>query len=222
MTRTLASWLPWLLLLGSCSSPPKPPTVDESRKRPANAAVAVELQSCRSELANTRIVAAEDARIAQASHVLTARIAELQALVASHAAAAAAPQRNLLTAVHFDFGSTRWSLPGDDKARIVDAAREAPLIVLRGRTDGAVDSAVEGAIARQRTAVVEQWLVEAGVERARIRSTWQATGDHAADNSLPGGRALNRRVEIEIYRAAPVVASAGELPGPDTVAAAER
>ncbi len=29
--------IPWLLLLGSCSSPPKPPTVDESQKRPVGA-----------------------------------------------------------------------------------------------------------------------------------------------------------------------------------------
>ena len=28
--------IPWLLLLGSCGSPPKPPTVDESQKRPVN------------------------------------------------------------------------------------------------------------------------------------------------------------------------------------------
>ena len=49
-------------------------------------------------------------------------------------------------------------------------------------------------------------LVQAGIEPARIRTTWQPAGDYAADNELPGGRALNRRVEVEIYRAAPQVA----------------
>jgi hypothetical protein len=34
------------LLLGACSSPPRPPTVDESLRRPANAQTAVELQVC--------------------------------------------------------------------------------------------------------------------------------------------------------------------------------
>ena len=34
-------------------------------------------------------------------------------------------------------------------------------------------------------------------------------GDHAADNETFGGRTLNRRVEIEIYPAAPIVAAAG-------------
>ena len=55
------------LTLGSCSSPPKPPTVDESLKRPANAAVAVELQVCKSELQNTRILASETTRLADSA-----------------------------------------------------------------------------------------------------------------------------------------------------------
>ena len=61
--------LAWLvcLLLSSCSSPPKPPTVDESTRRPVNSAMAVDLQTCRSELENTRIVAADSARGAEAA-----------------------------------------------------------------------------------------------------------------------------------------------------------
>ena len=55
------------LTLGSCSSPPKPPTVDESLKRPANSAVAVELQVCKSELQNTRILASETTRLADSA-----------------------------------------------------------------------------------------------------------------------------------------------------------
>src|ERR1035438_336147 len=54
--------IPLLLTLGSCSSPPKPPTVDESHKRPANATLAVNLQVCEGELQNTRIAARESAR----------------------------------------------------------------------------------------------------------------------------------------------------------------
>ena len=101
-------------------------------------------------------------------------------------------------------------------SRIVDEARTAPLVVLRGRTDGTAESPSESAIARQRAAAVEAWLVQSGVDRARIRTTWQPVGDHAADNSTPGGRTLNRRVEIEIYRAAPIVTAAS---APDTTLA---
>jgi hypothetical protein len=46
------------------------------------------------------------------------------------------------------------------------------------------------------------------VDPARIRATYQPTGDYVADNTSLSGRGLNRRVEIELYRAAPVALSA--------------
>lgn len=207
MTRPtrLLPWLPWLLMLTSCSSPPKPPTVDESRRRPVNTAVAVELQSCRSDLANTRILATESVRSAEASSQAVARIVQQQQLLVRGIDANASAQRNLLVPVLFGFGSTQVRLPDADAARIVEEARAAPLIMLRGRTDGTSESLAESAIARQRANAVEAWLVQSGVDRVRIRTTWQPIGDHSADNATPGGRTLNRRVEIEIYRAAPIV-----------------
>jgi outer membrane protein OmpA-like peptidoglycan-associated protein len=218
MTRpiTLLPWLPWLLLVTSCSSPPKPPTVDESRRRPVNAAMAVDLQSCRSDLENTRILAKEGVRSAEASSQAIARMVQQQQLLVRGIETNAAAQRNLLVPVLFAFGSTQVNVPEADATRIVDEARTAPLVVLRGRTDGTAESPSESAIARQRAAAVEAWLVQSGVDRARIRTTWQPVGDHAADNSTPGGRTLNRRVEIEIYRAAPIVTAAG---APDTTLA---
>jgi outer membrane protein OmpA-like peptidoglycan-associated protein len=218
MTRPLSllPWLPWLLLVTSCSSPPKPPTVDESRRRPVNAAMAVDLQSCRSDLENTRILAKESVRSAEASSQAIARMVQQQQLLVRGIEANAAAQRNLLVPVLFAFGSTQVNVPDADATRIVEEARAAPLVVLRGRTDGTAESPSESAIARQRAAAVEAWLVQSGVDRARIRTTWQPVGDHAADNSTPGGRTLNRRVEIEIYRAAPIVTAAG---APDTTLA---
>ena len=73
--------------------------------------------------------------------------------------------------VLFAFGSTQVAVPDADAARIVDEARAAPMVVLRGRTDGATESPAESTIARQRAAAVEAWLVQAGVERARSRTT---------------------------------------------------
>jgi outer membrane protein OmpA-like peptidoglycan-associated protein len=215
MTRPflLLPWLPWLLLLSlsSCSSPPKPPTVDESRRRPVNSAMAVELQSCRSDLENTRILATQSVRSAEASSQAMARIVQQQQLLVRGIEANAAAQRNLLVPVLFAFGSAKVAVPDADATRIVDEARGAPLVVLRGRTDGTAESPTESAIARQRAAAVEAWLVQSGIDRAHIRTTWQPVGDHAADNGTVGGRTLNRRVEIEIYRAAPVVAAAGTI-----------
>jgi len=205
MTRPslLLPWFAGLLLLSSCSLPPKPPTVDESTRRPVNSAMAVDLQTCRSDLENTRIVATDSARGAEATAQAMARIAQQQLLARSIEASATA-QRNRLFTVLFAFGSTEVALPDADAARILDEVRAAPLIVLRGRTDGAIESRAESAIARRRADAVQTWLVHSGVDRARIRTTWQPVGDHAADNGTPQGRSLNRRVEIEVYRTPPL------------------
>jgi flagellar motor protein MotB len=46
------------------------------------------------------------------------------------------------------------------------------------------------------------------VDPSRIRATYQPAGDQVADNASARGRDLNRRVEIELYRALPVALSA--------------
>ncbi len=76
--------------------------------------------------------------------------------------------------------------------------------MLRGRTDGQTDTLAESRIARDRANAVRDYLVAVGVDAARIRATHQPTGDPVADNVSRSGQALNRRVEIEIYRVAPV------------------
>lgn len=194
------------LALGSCSSPPKPPTVDESLKRPANAAVAVELQVCKSELQNTRILVSETTRLAESASQnateIAARLALQQHALAARPAAAA-DTANAVYTVHFAFGSAQLAVPEPSAAMLIEQARTASLVMLRGRTDGTADAPSESRIARDRAAAVRAYLVQAGVEPARIRTTWQPVGDHAADNGEPGGRDLNRRVEIELYRLPP-------------------
>jgi outer membrane protein OmpA-like peptidoglycan-associated protein len=199
--RPALTLIPMLLVLGSCGSPPKPPTVDESLKRPANSAMAVELQVCKSDLQNTRITATESGRLAESA---TATLARASARQQAIAAMAAAPQANSVFTIRFDFGSSRVVVPADTTAALVESARAAPLVMLRGRTDGTTDSPAESHIARERAAAVRDYLVGAGVDPARIRATYQPIGDFAADNSKPSGRDMNRRVEIEVYRALPV------------------
>lgn len=196
--------MPWLLLLGSCGSPPKPPTVDESQKRPANSAMAVELQVCKHDLQNTRILAAESGRAAESTAASLQQLSARQQAMAALQVRPATPQANSVFTVHFEFGSTRVAVPAEMTAALVDEARSAPLVVLKGRTDGTTDSPAESRIARERAAAVRDYLVGAGIEAARIRATYQPAGDHAADNTGITGRAMNRRVEIEVYRSAPV------------------
>ena len=126
--------IPWLLLLASCSSPPKPPTVDESQKRPANTAMAVELQVCKNDLQNTRILATESGRIADSTTATLQQLAARQQAIAATASARRqpAPQANSVFAVRFDFGSTRVAIPAELSAALVEEARSAPLVVLQG------------------------------------------------------------------------------------------
>ena len=193
---------PLLVVVTSCSSPPKPPTVDESQRRPVNTAAAVELQACKGELQNTRILAAESMRVAESASATAARFAAQQQSLLTRAIAPATAT-NSIYSVTFGFGSTQVSLPGSEGSTLVEQARTAALVVLRGRTDGTVESPTESRIARERALAVQAYLVTAGVEATRIRMTYQPVGDHAADNAAARGRSLNRRVEIELYPSAP-------------------
>lgn len=213
--RPTTSLIPLLLVLGSCGSPPKPPTVDESNKRPANSTMAIDLQVCKSDLQNTRIVATESSRLADSAAATLARVsAQQQAIAAAQMATPAASPANSVFTIRFGFGSTRVVVPADTASALVETARTAPLVLLRGRTDGLLDSAVESRIARERAAAVREYLVSVGVDAARIRATYQPAGDHAADNSSPAGQGLNRRVEIEVYRALPVAMGASAVAMP--------
>ncbi len=205
--------IPWMLLLASCSSPPKPPTVDESQKRPANSQMAVELQVCKNDLQNTRLLATESGRLAETTTATLANMAARQQLLAGmQGPAVQQPRPNSVYTVRFDFGSTRVVIPAELSSGLIEDAKAAPLVMLRGRTDGTSDVPVESRIARDRAAAVRDYLVAAGVDPARIRATYQPVGDPVADNTSVGGRSLNRRVEIELYRALPIAWSSQSVP----------
>jgi outer membrane protein OmpA-like peptidoglycan-associated protein len=216
-----------LLLLASCSSPPKPPSINEASRRPANVAMAIDLQACKSELHNTRIVATESSRQAESAAAALERAAAYQqaieavrAVMASATAsqnptattaqnpAANSVQANSIFILRFGFNSTKVTVPADSTAALIAAARNAPLVLLRGRTDGATDTGVASRIAHQRAIAVRDYLVASGVDPSRIRTTHQPTGDHVADNNSAVSKGMNRRVEIEIYRALPVAMNA--------------
>jgi len=218
-TISLTPYIPWILLLASCSSPPKPPTVDESLKRPANSQMAVELQVCKNDLQNTRLLATESGRLAESTAATLANVAARQQILAAMKAPGGPPsqgsaQANSVFTVRFEFGSTRVVMPAEIATTLIADAKSAPLVLLRGRTDGSSDAPAEGRIARDRADAVRDYLVAAGVDPARIRATYQSAGDHVADNASAGGRRLNRRVEIELYRALPVALSATAVAQP--------
>lgn len=202
-----------LVLLSACSSPPKPSTVDESQKRPANTPSAVELQACKNELQNTRIQAEESARLLDISTATLNHMAARQQLLAS-IQERLAPKANSVHTVRFAFGSARVEIAPDIATTLLEEARTAPLVVLRGRTDGRTDSSIESRMAKARATAVRDYLAAGGVDTARIRTTHQPSGDHVADNRSAQGRNLNRRVEIELYRALPVAPQTPPVPQP--------
>jgi outer membrane protein OmpA-like peptidoglycan-associated protein len=179
--------------------------VDPTLRRPVNSATALEAQTCRSELQNARILANESDRAARAAGDAADRVS-MQLRARSQRPPPSDPPGNRVYTILFAFGSARLPASLQPTSQLVGDARSAPLVVLSGRTDGAVETAAEARIARERAAAVQAFLVAAGVAPSRIRATWQPVGDHAADNRSAQGRALNRRVEIEIYRAQPAAA----------------
>jgi outer membrane protein OmpA-like peptidoglycan-associated protein len=105
--------------------------------------------------------------------------------------------------LQFAFGSAQVLVPAKDAQGLVEQARTAALVMLRARTDGQTEAPGESRIARERAIAVRDYLIQAGIEPGRIRMTWQPVGDHVANNDNVNGRAMNRRVEIELYRFAP-------------------
>lgn len=209
MRSHLISSLFGLLMLASCSSPPKPPTVDPSDRHPANTGAEIDLQACKSDLRNTQIRSRESSReAAAASATLEAMVARQRMLASLRDMAARPTSGNSIYTVRFEFGSSRVDIPAAAAPALITQAKAAPLVLLRGRTDGFTDSTAESRIARERAAAVRDYLVTAGVDPARIRATFQPSGDQVADNTSQAGRSLNRRVEIELYRALPVALDA--------------
>lgn len=193
-----------LLALMACSSPPKPPTVDPSDRHPVNSSSEIDLQACKNDLRNTQIQSRESGRLAtSATATLDAMVARQKMLAVMREMEARPSLGNSVYTVRFDFGSTRVDVPEAAAHTLIALAKASPLILLRGRTDGTTDSLAESHIARERAIAVRDYLVRAGVDPARIRATFQPSGDHVADNTSPSGRSLNRRVEIELYRALP-------------------
>jgi len=191
---------PLLLALASCTSPPKPPTVNPESRRPVNVASEVELQVCKGELQNSRIVASETTRRAESAAV---RLAEQTVNAACSRRSDSGS--NAVYTIFFSFGSTDVIVPSSAASKLIEYARQAELIVARGRTDGEIETVAESRIARERAAAVRAYLVQSGIDPARIRTSYQPIGDQVASNSTSAGRALNRRVEIELYSATPQV-----------------
>lgn len=195
------------LLLTSCTTPPQPPSVDESTKRPVNARAAVELQACQGDLSRATLLVSEMAR----ANTMVATLAKAQPCPAAAAAPISAPPATLasgnwVAVIPFGTGSATWNVLPEDAIALVRRANDAALIMIRGRTDAAADSLQETALARKRAQAAAQFLQLAGVSGDKLRLTWQGAGDPVA-GLRPTELAQRRRVEIEFYTTTPTLVS---------------
>jgi outer membrane protein OmpA-like peptidoglycan-associated protein len=192
----LACLLALTFAAAGCSSPPQAPTVDDAKKRPVNAAEAIELQSCRSELAATRIVLAESLNRPRT------------VTVAAPAQATPPTPPNHVFVIRFGLGSSAVDLSSEEQARLAEQAKAARFIVIRGRTDASSDSFFDTNLARRRAEAAYSFLtysLKVPLPPEGIRTTWQGAGDRAAPGQTLAERQANRRVEIELYPVKPDV-----------------
>jgi outer membrane protein OmpA-like peptidoglycan-associated protein len=81
-----------------------------------------------------------------------------------------------------------------------NAAAAANRIYLHGHTDAYVASEAGTELAIRRAVEVRRLLISLNVEPERIRLFYRGAGNFVANNSTPEGKALNRRVEIELRK----------------------
>jgi outer membrane protein OmpA-like peptidoglycan-associated protein len=217
-SRAVSCPRPWPLTslmlavaLAGCASVSKPPGVDESTRRPVNDPARVELLRTQAEGDRAGIDQDLQRRSSEARRVADAL--QTAAAMPLPGAPSAVRGAQVYTAL-FARGSARLTLPAPERERLVQAAKAAPLVVVRGRTDADQDNPADSRLARERAQAMQALLLDAGVAPERIRLQYQGAGDQVADNQTPAGRALNRRVEVEVYTSVPAAATLGSAADP--------
>lgn len=197
-----------LALLGACSSPPKPTEVDDTRRQPANTAMAVELQMCKNELANTRVLLTETTRLAERSSARATQATLEQQLRARESAREVVvtntSKGNRIYTVLFPTGSSEIDITTQAFDELRADALGGAWVVIRGRTDGTRESPAESRVAQERASKMQAMLVVAGIDPTKIQVSYQPVGDHVASQVTQQGRSQNRRVEVEVYSVKPI------------------
>lgn len=106
-----------------------------------------------------------------------------------------------------------FQLQKDLAAALRSSARDADSIVIRGYTDSAVADGANQRVAAGRAASAKRWLVANGIDPARIQTRYKGGGSFLADNNTDSGRALNRRVEVELRGAGDAAVTALQMKG---------
>lgn len=100
--------------------------------------------------------------------------------------------------IRYPFNQTRAT---DEQLKpALVAAKGACKVELRARTDGAIPTPGDNAVAKARAVNLREQLIRYGIEPTTIFINYAASTDYIDNNWTAQGRANNRRVEIDIYQ----------------------
>jgi outer membrane protein OmpA-like peptidoglycan-associated protein len=105
---------------------------------------------------------------------------------------------SIMVRVQFETAATGFAADDELVRTLVPAAKAAERINVRGRTDARIAGSNDPRIALARALAVRQFLVEHGVDGSKIKVFALSAGDFIAPARTDEGRALNRRVDIEL------------------------
>ena len=109
-------------------------------------------------------------------------------------------EHNPIVMVHFNSGASRFKPKKELVDVLLESAQTASEIHLRGRTDSKIASKRDPIIAYYRASKARDYLVKNGIDPTIITINSLPEGDFAVPHATRKGKAINRRVEIELRR----------------------
>ncbi len=110
-------------------------------------------------------------------------------------------ERIVLRGVNFDFDKADIRADAavilDEAASILNRSRRFQVRV-EGHTDSTGPAEYNQGLSERRAAAVKRYLVEQGVSASRLQTAGFGEGNPIAGNDTRDGRALNRRVELQV------------------------
>jgi len=109
----------------------------------------------------------------------------------------------IIEGIYFDVGKA--TIKAKSRPKLDEAARVlkeygALRIEVSGHTDDRGDDALNLQLSRDRAAAVKTYLVEAGIDEARIQTRGAGESEPIESNDTKKGRAKNRRIEFELVK----------------------
>jgi len=108
--------------------------------------------------------------------------------------------RGTVIRVFHKFNKTDFTPDQQTQAVLKKYIGSAVSIEVRGYTDGQQATKGETIVANLRAQNAKNWLVVNGVKENIISTTAHPAGSNLTENKTPQGRALNRRVEVDIVQ----------------------